>query len=146
LKERSEPTPSQAGRPEQQTPQQRGEVISGVPPPEQKIVYTQEHYDRDQQEKSELRKQFVAFISPSGHEEEDWKSLSHNRLLFKRIREIERRQKRYLREQEKKEREQRRLARLELTALREAGAAERRQRQPKAVQIYRMVEVRSKPR
>jgi hypothetical protein len=30
-----EPTPSQAGRPEQQTPQQRGEGIRGIPPPPQ---------------------------------------------------------------------------------------------------------------
>jgi hypothetical protein len=97
-----EPTPSQASRPDQkQAPHQRGEGIRGVPPPEQKIVYTQEHYDRDEKEKYVLLDKRIARIDDDG---EKWKTLGWNRFLLKRIGEIERRQKRYLREQEKKER------------------------------------------
>jgi hypothetical protein len=86
---KGEPRPSEARRPEKtQTPQQRGEGIRGVPPPEQKIVYTQEHYDRDQKEKSQLRHQFIRASDDDG---EKWKTLGCNRVVFKRIREIERR-------------------------------------------------------
>jgi hypothetical protein len=115
-------------------PHQRGEGIRGVPPPlEQKIVYTQEHYDRDQQEKSQLRHRFIRSSDDDG---EKWKTIGWNRGLFKQIREIERRQKRYIREQEKKEKEKRRAARLERKALPEADAAERTQSQSEPKQIF----------
>jgi hypothetical protein len=64
-----------------------------------------------------------------------WKTLGWNRFLLKRIGEIERRQKRYLREQEKKEKEQRRLARLKLKAQGEV-AAKRAQAQPEQKHIF----------
>jgi hypothetical protein len=44
---RGEPTPSQAGRPDQkQTPQQRGEGIRGVPPPDEQAKLQQEGGER----------------------------------------------------------------------------------------------------
>jgi hypothetical protein len=63
MKERSEgagrrggePTPSQAGRPEQtQTPQQRGEGIRGVPPPQGEPAKPQQETAESQSEPADL--------------------------------------------------------------------------------------------
>ena len=63
---RGEPTPSQAGRPEQkQTPQQRGEGIRGVPPP-------QGEQSQPQQERGEGNKEQQGPETFDGHEPDAW--------------------------------------------------------------------------